>query len=392
MKRALIFDPFAGISGDMILGALVDLGMAPEWLERFVAQLGLGDIRIHIERTHRRGIACGRVRFDLPPQHEHRHLRHVVEIIEKCQAPAIVKQRAITAFTRLAEAEAAVHGTTVEKVHFHEVGALDAILDVLCAMAGVHKLGFDTACTRPVQIGRGWVDIEHGRFPVPAPATLRLLQQLPVRDDGIDGECTTPTGAAILATLTGGAEPPPVYRVHAVGFGAGSRDPASHPNALRVIAAGIESELDEPMVLIQSDVDDIAPEFVPAAQQALLDAGALDATVSSVLMKKGRPALRFEALAPESAREAVLAALFRSTPTIGARYWPVERPSLSRTEETVTFQGQALRVKRVVLPGGVERTKPEYEDIVRAARALGMEPAELRRKLEQNGTNEPRRV
>lgn len=389
MKRVLIFDPFAGLSGDMILGALVDLGLKPEWLEQFVAQLGLGDITVRIERANRRGISCGRVWFDLPPQHAHRHLRHVVEIIEKSQASARVKQRAIDAFTRLAVAEAAVHGTTVEKVHFHEVGALDAILDVLCAMAGVEELGFEAFYTRPVQIGRGWVDIEHGRFPVPAPATLRLLKGLPVRDDGLEGECTTPTGAAILGSLTNGAEPPTSFRVRGVGFGAGSRDPASHPNALRVVAAEVELVAEEPLVLIQSDVDDLAPEFVPAAQQALLDAGALDAVVSSVLMKKGRPALRFEALVPESARDAVVSALFRSTTTIGARYWPVERPSLSRTEEIVTFRGQELRVKRVALPGGGERTKPEYEDIVRAAATLGLLPGELRRILDENGTKEP---
>jgi len=392
MTRALIFDPFAGISGDMILGALVDLGLPAAWLETFIAELGLGDIRVRIERANRRGIACGRVSFDLPPQHAHRHLHHVLEIIDRSNASARVKQRATDAFTRLAVAEAAVHGTTVEKVHFHEVGALDAILDVLCAMAGVEQLGFDAFHTRSVQIGRGWVDIEHGRFPVPAPATLRLLEGLPVRDDGLEGECTTPTGAAILAALTDRAAPPAAFRVLGVGFGAGTRDPASHPNVLRVIGAGIDTAAEEPLVLIQSDVDDLAPEFVPVAQQALLDAGALDAVVSSVLMKKGRPALRFEALAPESAREKVLAALFRSTTTIGARYWRVDRPSLRRTEESVTFEGQALRLKRVVLPDGGERTKPEYEDVVRAAQALGMDPGELRRKLDQIGTNEPRRV
>ena len=178
--RGLIFDPFAGISGDMILGALVDLGLSPDWLKDFVASLGLGDVRVVVERAVRRGISCGRVYFELPHEHAHRHLRHVLEIIDRSAAPAGVKARASAAFRRLAEAEAEVHGTTVERVHFHEVGALDAILDVLCAMAGIAELGFERCYTLPVAVGSGWVEIEHGRFPVPAPATLKLLEGLPI--------------------------------------------------------------------------------------------------------------------------------------------------------------------------------------------------------------------
>jgi pyridinium-3,5-bisthiocarboxylic acid mononucleotide nickel chelatase len=383
---ALIFDPFAGISGDMTLGALFDLGLDENWLRSFVAGLQLGNVEVKIERANRRGISCGRVYFDLPHEHKHRHLKHIYEILDRAPLSESVRARARDAFQRIAVAEAAVHGTTIEKVHFHEVGALDAILDVVCVMAGVEQLGFDQFFTRPVCIGSGWIDIEHGKYPVPAPATLRLLEGLPVHDSGLKGECTTPTGAAILATLTHGQLPPARIRVRRSGFGAGTRDPEDRPNCLRLIVCEVETAVEQ-VYMLQTDVDDLAPELVPAAQEALIAAGALDATVQSVGMKKGRPAIRLEALVPEPSLSAVLDALFQTTTTIGARYWPVERSSLQRSEETVEWRGQRIRVKRVRLPGGGERSKPEHDDVARAAQALGLQILEVRRALEGDGAN-----
>jgi pyridinium-3,5-bisthiocarboxylic acid mononucleotide nickel chelatase len=380
--KALIFDPFAGISGDMTLGALLDLGLEEAWLRDFVAGLGLGDIKVVIERANRRGISCGRVYFDLPHEHGHRHLRHIYEILDRAPLSENVRTRSRAAFHRLAVAEAAVHGTTIEKVHFHEVGALDAILDIACTMAGVEQLGFEQFYTRPICVGSGWVEMEHGRFPLPAPATLRLLEGLPVRDSGLEGECTTPTGAAIVATLTEGAAPPARIRVLKSGFGAGTRDPADRPNCLRLIACEVEEAPLEQLFIVQTDIDDLSPELVPAAQEALLSAGALDATVQNIGMKKGRPALRLEALTPQGSLQRVLEALFQSTTTIGARYWPVERPSLARREEVVEWRGQRFRVKKVTLPGGGERSKPEHEDVTRAAEALGLSALEVRRAVE----------
>ncbi len=384
MVRALIFDPFAGISGDMVVGALVDLGLEPSWLEAFVASLGLGEARARVERATRRGIACARVHFELPVEHAHRHLRHVLEIIDGSAAPAEAKRLAAEAFRRLAAAEAEVHGTSVEKVHFHEVGALDAILDVLCAMAGVVELGIERCYTRPVAVGSGWVEIEHGRFPVPAPATLKLLDGLPVTDSGLGGECTTPTGAAILATLTEGRRPPAEVVVRRSGFGAGTRDPEDRPNCLRLVLCEAPEQADAAgrLHVVQTDLDDLAPEYLPPAQEALLEAGAVDVVAYGVSMKKGRPGVRLEALVPEARLEAVLSALFRSTPTIGARHWPVRRPALARREEETEWRGQRIRWKRVTLPGGGERAKPEYEDVVRAARALGLTAHEARHLLE----------
>jgi uncharacterized protein (TIGR00299 family) protein len=384
---ALLFDPFAGISGDMMLGALVDLGLGEDWLRKFVKDLGLGPVGVRVDNVRRRGIACAQVSFDLPHAHAHRHLRNVLEIIDGSGASEGAKARAVDAFHRLAEAEAEVHGTSIEKVHFHEVGALDAILDVLGAMSAVEALGFDTFFTRSVAVGSGWIEIEHGRFPVPAPATLKLLQGIELTGLDLAGECTTPTGAAILATLTGGRKAPAGITVLASGFGAGSRDPEDRPNCLRLISCETDVAHEE-LLLVQTDVDDMPAEYAPAALDAAVAAGALDAVVSHVGMKKGRPGLRIEALVPAAALDAVIGVLFRATPTIGLRYWPVTRPALPRAEDVVEWRGQRIRRKRVRLPGGTERAKPEYEDVVRAANALGMTPFEVRQALD-DGSEAP---
>lgn len=380
--RALIFDPFAGISGDMTIAALLDLGIDAEWLRSFVRELRLGDINVGIERVRRRGIDCVKVDFELPHEHAHRHLRHVVEIIEQSNTSALTRERAKLAFRRLAEAEAKVHGTTIEKVHFHEVGALDAILDVLCSMAAVEELGFEAFFTRPVAVGHGWVEIAHGNFPVPAPATLNLLTGVATTGTQLAGECTTPTGAAILSTLTNGAAAPDVFTVLHTGFGAGTRDPQDRPNCLRLIAAQIEHGQDR-LYVIQADMDDLSGEYAAAAQQAVLNAGALDAVIVNIAMKKGRPGIRLEALVAEEKLEPLLQMIFTSTTTIGARYWPVSRLALPRDQDTVEWEGQQIRRKQVLLPDGTTRWKPEYEDILKAADALGKTPLAVRQSVDR---------
>ncbi len=374
----------------MVLGALVDLGLPADWLRAFVSSLGLGDIAVVVERADRRGIDCGRVRFDLPPQHAHRHLREVLEVVERSGASAGVKARASDVFRRLAQAEAEIHGTDSERVHFHEVGALDAILDVLCTVAALAELGVERCYTRPVQLGIGWVDMEHGRFPVPAPAVLKLLVGVPIRDDGLEGECTTPTGAALLAVLTEGRTAPADYVLECVGFGAGGRDPHDRPNCLRAILAHVEAGAGERenegaggLVVLQADLDDMIPEYVPPVLDALLAAGALDAVVLPLGMKKGRLGARVEVLVPEAALDRVLAALFRETTTIGARYWAVTRPALERSEEIVEWRGQRVRRKRVRLPDGGQRVKPEADDLLRAARAAGVPLPQARREIDE---------
>jgi pyridinium-3,5-bisthiocarboxylic acid mononucleotide nickel chelatase len=380
--RVLIFDPFAGISGDMAVAALLDLGLGEDWLRSFVAGLGLGDVGIAVERVQRRGIAAPHVTFSCPPERAHRHLRHVLEIIEQSAAPTRAKQLATEAFRRLAEAEARVHGTSVEQVHFHEVGAMDAILDVLCVMAGVCELGFTEFRTRPAAIGSGWIDIEHGRYPVPAPATLGILHGVRLTGGDLAGECTTPTGAAILAVLTGGREAPHSFTPRRTGFGAGSRDPLDRPNVLRVIDATTdEAAAEGTMWLLQADLDDMPPEYAAAARELLLTSGAADAVLLPVMMKKGRPGIRLEVLAAEDRLAALEHVLFTATSTIGVRRWPVQRSVLERDIEERSWRGQRMRWKTVRLPGGHTRRKPEFEDVVAAAEALGLSAWEVHRAL-----------
>ncbi|HEV7587836.1 MAG TPA: nickel pincer cofactor biosynthesis protein LarC [Longimicrobium sp.] len=385
--RGLIFDPFAGISGDMTVAALLDLGLPLEWLQRFVAELELGDVRVGAERVDRKGIAATRLLLELPHEHAHRHLHHVVKIIEGTGVAPEVRDRAVHAFTLLAEAEADVHGTTVEKVHFHEVGALDAIVDILCAVAGCAELGASEFYTRPVALGRGWVDMAHGHFPVPPPAVLKLLRGMEVTDPAFEGECTTPTGAALLAALTGGRAAPASYTPVANGFGAGTRDPQDRPNVLRLILVEAQAEAGAGggVLVIQCDVDDLSPEYVPPLLEAALAAGALDCTATPLVMKKGRPGLRVEALAPPEMLDAVAGALFQAGSSIGLRWWPASRRVLPRRVETVTWRGEEVRVKRSSLPGGGERAKPEYEDVARAAARLGITPLAAYRAMLSEG-------
>jgi pyridinium-3,5-bisthiocarboxylic acid mononucleotide nickel chelatase len=350
-----------------------------------VAGLGLGDIRVDAEKVQRKGIAATRLILELPHEHAHRHLHHVVKIIEGTGVAPEVRDRAVHAFTLLAEAEAAVHGTTVQKVHFHEVGALDAIVDVLASVAGVHELGVTECYTRPVALGRGWVDMAHGHFPVPPPATLKLLNGIPVRDPEFEGECTTPTGAALLQAFTAGQAPPEVFTPLASGFGAGTRDPQDRPNVLRLVLVEPQGDDREGVLVVQCDLDDLSPEYLPSLIEAVMAAGALDCTAVPVVMKKGRTGLRVEALAPPSRLDAVSGALFAAGSTIGVRYWPASRRTLARRMETVSWRGQEIRIKRVALPGGGERAKPEYEDIARAAAALGITPLAAYRALLAEG-------
>ena len=380
--RALIFDPFAGISGDMTVAALLDIGLEETWLRDFVRDLQLPGVDVTVERVRRRGIAAPLVRFVYPHEHVHRHLRDVLEIIDRCAAPDAAKDRARDAFRHIAKAEAKVHGTSVENVHFHEVGAIDAILDVLCVMAGVARLDYHALFTRPVAVGTGWIDMQHGRYPVPAPATLAILDGFTLTGTQLPGECTTPTGAAILAALTGGKPSPNELIAGRVGYGAGTRDPEDRPNVLRLMEAEIAAVEADKLWLLQADLDDITPEYAAAAVDALLAAGAADAVLLPLTMKKGRPGVRIEILATNGRVPDVERTLFLTTSTIGVRRWPVQRTILEREVCVRVWRGHQIRWKRVRLPDGSFREKPEYDDVVTAAEALGMTPFQVRRLLD----------
>jgi len=371
-----ILDPFSGISGDMTLGALIDLGLSAEWLMSLPQRLGLEGVTAHVSDVRRAGIACKKVDFQIPLQPHGRHLSHIRRILDASGAPEEVRERADAAFTAVTAAEAEIHGTTMERVHLHEVGSVDAILDILGSIWGLHELGVSRVYCGTLVVGDGFVKAAHGVLPVPAPATLKLLEGFRVRPgpDG-SGELVTPTGAALVRVLSSGYVPEEYTPIRS-GFGAGTKDPADRPNALRIILAdevgrsGIGPGA-EALSTLATDVDDMTPEHVAAAADALREAGALDVTCITVAMKKGRMGTRLEVLCRDSDAARLESMVFACTTTLGIRRTRVVRHALARDVRTVEVLGHDVRVKVSALPDGRTRAKPEYEDVRSVAEATG---------------------
>jgi pyridinium-3,5-bisthiocarboxylic acid mononucleotide nickel chelatase len=379
--RIAILDPAAGISGDMTLGALLSCGVPVSWLEELPGRLGVGDVGVTVRDVRRSGITCKQIEFDIPDQPHGRHVGELLRLVERAPISDWVKDRAVRAFRLVGEAEGRVHGVAPEKVHLHEVGALDAVLDIVGAIEGFERLGVEAIYNFPVAVGNGWVEAAHGRLPVPAPATALLLEGLEIASQGpVEGEATTPTGAALLRVLSAGT-PPDRWRLTGSGWGAGQRDPKHYPNALRILVAEAANEAGR-VVLLATDVDDMSPEYVEPLRQALVSAGALDVQTWPVQMKKGRQGFRVEVMAPETLADAVTAELFRHSTTAGVRRWIAERATLPRHQLTVRVDGVAVRVK--VLDGGSVRVKPEYDDVLAAAKALGRPPLDVARAVERD--------
>ncbi len=387
--RIAIIDPAAGISGDMTLGALLSLGLPASWLEELPGRLGMAGVGVTIRDVRRASVAAKQVEFAIPEQPHGRHVGELVRLVEGAPVSDWVKQRAVRAFQLVGEAEGKVHGVAPEKVHLHEVGAVDAVLDIVGAIEGFERLGVDAVYHWPVAVGTGWVEAAHGRLPVPAPATAILLEGLEIVASGgrgggpVEGEATTPTGAALLRVLSAGP-PPARWRMVGSGWGAGQRDPKDYPNALRILLADEAAEAGR-VVLLATDVDDMSPEYVEPLRQALMTAGALDVQTWPVQMKKGRQGFRVEVITPEPLADAVTAELFRHSTTAGVRRWVAERVTLPRHQVTVRLDGVAVRVKVLEQAGGGGvRVKPEYEDVLAAARALGKPPIDVARAVERD--------
>jgi pyridinium-3,5-bisthiocarboxylic acid mononucleotide nickel chelatase len=406
--RFAILDPAAGISGDMLLGALIGAGAPPQWLEELPARLGFNQVEIAIEKVDRCGISATKVHVVLPGgreehpspeldsqghehghQHgdngEHQHTPHrrigeLIEIVNRAPISPWVRQRAVQAFSLLGEAEGRVHGCPPHEVSLHEVGAADAVVDIVGAIEGFEQLGISTVYNRTVALGSGWVRSAHGLIPVPAPATSILLQGIEVMPGGpVVGEATTPTGAVLLRVLSAGAPPARWRAVDAGSWGAGGRNPTSYPNALRLIIASAATEAGE-VVLLSTDLDDLSPEYLEPLREALFGAGALDVQVWATQMKKGRTGFRVEVVAPPDA-DRVIAALFRHSTTSGVRRQVAERVTLPRRELEVTAaDGTAVRVKVLEGPDG-PRIKPEYDDVAALARSTGQPAHEVARDL-----------
>lgn len=377
--RTLYFDCFAGISGDMTLGALVAAGADARVLRERLALLDLDGYEIEFETVDRSGISATRAVVSVTKDEKpHRHLRDVLAIIEGSRLEESIKGRASEIFRRLAEAEARVHNVAVERVHFHEVGAVDAIVDVVGACVGFELLGVERFAASALHVGSGTVEMEHGRFPVPPPAVAELLRGAPVYSTEVKGELVTPTGAAIVATLCESFGPLPVMRVEASGYGAGTREYEKFPNVLRVIvgetegAGVVDDKDDEELVVVETNLDDVSPQVLGHLMGQALAAGALDCYFTNVLMKKGRPGVLVSILCLPRDREAMTRLLFEETPTLGVRSYEVRRRALERESVTVETEFGRIAVKVGRMSGRVLSATPEYEECREAALRSGV--------------------
>ncbi|HXT17748.1 MAG TPA: nickel pincer cofactor biosynthesis protein LarC [Gemmatimonadaceae bacterium] len=378
MTKIAILDPFSGIAGDMALGALIHVGLDPDWLRALPATLGLDNIGVEIREVIRGEIVCQKVDFEIPPQPHGRHITEIKALVAKSGAPERVRELADRTFVAIAAAEGEIHGMPPEEVHLHEVGAVDAILDVVGTIWGLEKLGIERVYCGPIALGDGTVRAAHGLLPVPAPATLKLLEGHPVRPGPeSSGELVTPTGAALVRVLSSGP-PPREYTPLCSGFGAGTKDFVGRANALRIIVANENVNADshsdsgaQDLIELACDIDDMSPEYLAAVADRVREAGALDVTLLAATMKRGRPGTRVEVLCvPADARRLEDMLLVESS-TIGVRQRLVRRRALPREVIEITVLGHVVAAKVVSLPNGGRRAKPEFSDVQRVALATG---------------------
>ena len=379
----LYLDCFSGASGDMILGALLDLGLPLDALKSALGSLALEYGDVGAEKVLRAGVTA--TKFTLhdtrPPapagSHAHYHLKGIVNRIRKSSLSQEGQDRAAHLFERLAEAEAAIHGTPIEKVHLHEVGALDSIIDIVGAVYGFEYFGFDDIEASPLNVGGGTIECAHGTFPVPAPATAKLLHGVPVYGDG-NSELVTPTGALLVTGYAKAFGSLPPMSVGKIAYGAGERDPKGKPNVLRMIEGVRQSAVDhrpsdtERVVKIECEIDDMNPQFFGPLMDGLMAAGALDVFYTAVQMKKNRPGTLVTVIAPPARRQGLTDLLFRDSTTIGVRYEEMARTCLDRAIETVDTPYGSIRFKVARQDGRELNASPEFEDCERLAAAHGV--------------------
>lgn len=372
MKHAH-FDCVSGIAGDMTLAALLSAGWPEAELLALPARLSLAGVTIEVTNTRRGPFAATHVAVRTLEKQPHRHLHHIEAILDKADLPASVRERAKRVFRRLAQAEAEVHGSTIEQVHFHEVGAVDAIVDITGALLGLDALGVVTVSASALPLGSGFVDSEHGRIPVPAPATALLLRGAPVYGGPVEAELVTPTGAALLMTLVTSWGDLPAFRMEAVGTGAGTREFPSHPNILRLLVGervGATTS-ERTVAVLETAVDDDNPQYMAATLQRLLTLGALDAMVAPVTMKKGRSGLWLVVVCEPADARRLAEQVLRDTSTLGVRVREERRIELPRRTLEVQTRFGSVRVKAAILPEGTERVMPEFESVLEVATRSG---------------------
>ncbi len=379
------FDLIAGASGDMILGALLDAGLPLQALQAELEALGLDDFSLQAQRVLKNGFRATKVdvlvRQDVPE----RHLAEIEAIITQSELPLPTQEKALAMFRKLGQIEAHIHDKPLEQVHLHELGGVDTIVDVVGTLCGLVLLGVEKVYASPLPLGRGFVKGAHGQIPLPAPATSALLKGVPVTSSPVDIETVTPTGALLLTSLVSAFRSFPSMRVEAIGYGAGTLD-LPIPNLLRVFIG--EETLSPfstgPLILLETNIDDMNPEFYSHIMERLFEAGALDVYLTPIQMKKNRPGVLLSVLCEEQATARAREILFLETTTLGVRELAIQRSTLQRQVLTVETPYGAVRVKVARLPDGKTRSAPEYEDCRRLARETGVPLQEIYRAAESS--------
>ncbi|HEY5401425.1 MAG TPA: nickel pincer cofactor biosynthesis protein LarC [Pyrinomonadaceae bacterium] len=372
--KTLYFDCFAGASGDMILGALVAAGVDKAKLLEQLSLLKVDGFAVDFVTVEKSGLSALHARVQTAHEHKHRHLSHIRTIIQDSQLSDSVKQRAIAIFTKLAEAEARVHNEPVEHVHFHEVGALDAIVDVVGAAICFDLLEVDHFVCSPIHVGSGTVEMAHGRFPVPPPAVTELLKGVPFYSTDLKGELLTPTGAAIITTVCNEYGPIPQMRVEYTGYGAGTREYEKFPNVLRVMIGEVDSGgvTDEKLWMIETNLDDVSSQILGYVMDRAFELGARDCYFTAVQMKKNRPGVLLSILTEENRKSELMDLLFTETTTLGVRTYEVMRRALDRELVKVETPYGLIDVKVAKLNGRVVNEMPEFEQCREAAQKAGV--------------------
>lgn len=390
MVRIAYLDCLSGISGDMTLGALVDAGVEFEKIRAGIESLGLAGVRLVANEVKRKGFRGTHITVEHQPEHAHRHLHHIVEIIDRSAMTGPQKDLAKRIFTKLGEAEAKVHGSTLRKVHFHEVGAIDSIVDICGATIGWDLLGVDRIVCSPVPTGRGFVEIAHGRCSIPAPATAELLTGIPIAESQVNCELTTPTGAAIVSTMVDAFGPLPSMKVERIGYGAGTRDMAEQANLLRLFVGETTEGLAQDQIwVLETNLDDISGEVIGHCTTKLLEAGALDVYTTAIQMKKNRPGVTITVLCYAPLVDKAERILFRETTTLGVRRWPASRHKLERKPHTVQTAWGPVEGKLGWIVGEEPNFSPEFESCSRIANAQQIPLRQVYEAAQQAFVNPP---
>ena len=379
------FDTIAGISGDMALGAFVNAGVPFDELNKELQALGIGGFELQARHIERNGMVATKVDVVISEQpNYHRHIKDIEELIDKSSFTDNVKERSKKIFREVAIAESKVHSTAIEKVHFHEVGAIDSLVDIVGVSICLEKLGIQAIYSSPIKVGSGGtVKSQHGALPVPTPATMEILKDYPILLTDVPFELTTPTGAAIIKALSQGVLTTEKIQISAIGYGAGGREIEQLPNLLRVFIGNIEPNyLADEIVSIETNIDNMNPEIYPYVIEKLITAGAHDAYLTPILMKKGRPGIILSALAERTKIDRLLDIIFRETTTLGVRIQSVERKKLPRSTKPVQTSFGTISAK-VITIDGKEQLRIEFEDCKRIAAENNLPLAEVYRKLEK---------